>query len=96
MNIGAHVFISGKVQGVFYRIETSREAKKRNITGWIRNTSDGRVEAIFEGERRDVTCIIDFCKHGPSGALVEKVNVLWEKYTGNFEGFEIRKTKFIK
>ncbi len=95
MNIRAHVFVSGRVQGVFFRVETRYEAIKRNITGWIRNTSEGRVEAIFEGERRDVEKLIEFCRMGPSGAQVTKIDVQWKKYAGAFADFKIRRTVTI-
>ena len=90
MKVRAHVFVSGRVQGVFFRSETSYEAKRRNVVGWVRNTSDGRVEAVFEGEKEDVEKLIDFCRRGPSGARVTKVDVQWEAYAGEFRDFKIR------
>lgn len=90
MKIRAHVFVSGRVQGVFFRSETRYEASRRNVRGWVRNTSDGRVEAVFEGEREDVDKLIDFCRSGPPGARVTKVDVQCEEYTGEFEDFRIR------
>jgi len=90
MRVRAHVFVSGRVQGVFFRSETSYEAKRRNVVGWVRNTSDGRVEAIFEGEKEDVEKIIDFCRRGPPGARVTKVDIQWENYTEEFRDFKIR------
>jgi len=90
LKVRAHVFVSGRVQGVFFRSETEDEADRRNVTGWVRNTSDGRVEAIFEGEKEDVEKLIDFCRRGPPGARVTKVDVQWEDYTGDFKNFEIR------
>ena len=90
MNVRAHVFVSGRVQGVFFRSETRYEAKRRNVAGWVRNTSDGRVEAVFEGEKEDVEKLIDFCRKGPSGARVTKVDVQCEHYTGEFRDFKIR------
>ncbi len=92
MNVRAHIIVSGRVQGVFFRMETRYEAMKRNITGWIRNTSEGRVEAIFEGERREVERLIDLCRRGPPDAQVTKIDVQWEKYTGVFTDFKIRRT----
>jgi acylphosphatase len=92
MKVRAQVFISGRVQGVFFRSATRYRAKSRNIAGWVRNTSDGRVEAIFEGEKADVEQLIEFCNRGPSGAKVTKVNVNWEKYTGEFRDFQIRRS----
>jgi acylphosphatase len=90
VKVRAHVFVSGRVQGVFFRSETRYKANRRNVTGWIRNTSDGRVEAIFEGEKEDVERMVDFCRRGPSGARVTKVDIQWENYTGEIKEFRIR------
>ena len=90
MKVRAHVFVSGRVQGVFFRSETRYEANRRNVVGWVRNTSDGRVEAVFEGEKEDVEKLIDFCRRGPLGAKVTEVGVQWEDYTGEFKDFKIR------
>ena len=90
MKIRAHVFVSGRVQGVFFRSETRYEAKRRKVDGWVRNTSDGRVEAVFEGEKEDVKKVIDFCRRGPSGARVMKIDVRWEDYIGEFKDFKVR------
>jgi len=92
MKVRAHIFVSGRVQGVFFRVETRDEATKRNVTGWVRNTSGGRVEAVFEGEREDVEEVIEFCRSGPPGARVTKIDVQWKEYTGEFENFKIRRT----
>jgi len=90
MKIRAHVFVSGRVQGVFFRSETRYEAKRRNVAGWVRNTSDGRVEAVFEGKKEDVEKVIDFCRRGPSGARVMKIDVRWGDYIGEFKDFDVR------
>jgi len=90
MKVRAHVFISGRVQGVFFRYETRLRAIRNNVTGWIRNLPDGRVEAVFEGERENVEAMINFCHRGPPGAIVKKVEVIWENPTGEFRGFQIR------
>ncbi len=92
MKVRAHIFVSGRVQGVFFRVETRYEAMKRNVAGWVRNTSGGRVESIFEGEREDVEKLIEFCRKGPSGARVTKVDVQWEEYSGEFKDFKIRRS----
>ena len=92
MKVRAHIFVSGRVQGVFFRMETRDEATKRNVTGWVRNTSGGRVEAVFEGEREDVEQVIEFCRSGPPAARVTKIDVQWKEYTGEFESFKIRRT----
>jgi acylphosphatase len=86
----AHVFISGTVQGVFFRSETRDEAKRLGVAGWVRNMPDGKVEAVFEGEEKSVKEIIEFCKRGPPGARVADIHVVWENYTGEFRDFEIR------
>jgi len=90
MRVGAHVFISGRVQGVFFRSVARREAQKRNVTGWVRNLPDGRVEAYFEGEKEKVREIIDFCRKGPPLAAVTGVEVYWEELGGLHERFEIK------
>ena len=92
MNIRVQIFISGKVQGVFFRIETYHKAIEENVTGWIRNRSDGKVEAIFEGNKENVQRMIDFCKKGPQGAMVNKIEIKWEKYNGTFPDFKIRRS----
>jgi len=78
------------VQGVFFRSETRHEANRRKVTGWVRNLRDGRVEAVFEGEKDAVEKLIEFCRTGPPGARVTKVEVSWEEYTGEFKGFLMR------
>ncbi len=90
MMVRAHVFISGMVQGVFFRSETRHEAKKHDVNGWICNVPDGRVEAVFEGEEKNVKEIIEFCRRGPSGARVTNVDITWENYTGKFRNFEVK------
>jgi len=95
MKVRVRIFVSGRVQGVFFRVETRYEAMKRNVAGWVRNTSGGRVEAIFEGEREDVEKLIDFCRKGPSGARVTKVDVQWEEYSGEFKDFKIRRSVIL-
>jgi acylphosphatase len=90
MNVRAHVFVSGRVQGVFFRSEIGSLAGRLDVKGWVRNTADGRVEAVLEGEESNVKRLIDFCKRGPPGARVTNVNVAWETYTGEFPDFEVR------
>ena len=85
-----HVFISGRVQGVFFRANTRQKAENLGITGWVRNTSDGRVEALFEGEEEKLEGMIEWCKQGPSHANVENVEITEEKKGQNFNSFEIR------
>jgi acylphosphatase len=86
----AHVFVSGKVQGVYYRATTRDEARERGVAGWVKNLDDGRVEAVFEGEKDDVEAMVEWCHEGSSAARVDGVEVEWEEPTGEFDGFEIR------
>ena len=95
MKVRAHIFVSGRVQGVFFRVETLHMATKRNIVGWVRNTFDARVEAMFEGEKEDVEGLIEFCRMGPSGARVTKVDVQWGEYSGEFRDFRILRSAII-
>jgi len=86
----AHLFISGRVQGVFYRANTQERARRLGLTGWVRNLPDGRVEAVVEGEEEKIRELINWCHEGPPGARVEDVEVHWEDYRGEFDDFEIR------
>ena len=85
-----HVYISGIVQGVFFRAATRRAAADFNLTGWVRNMDNGRVEAVLEGEDVDVEKMIAWCKVGPPAAKVEKVVTAEEHYTGGFQYFNIK------
>ena len=89
MHVKAHVFITGRVQGVYFRYRTRDEAKKYGVTGWVRNLPDGKVEAVFEGEKENVDKLIDFAGKGPSGAKVLDVDVNWQVYSGEFEDFKV-------
>ncbi len=84
----AHVFVSGRVQGVFFRQNTKRQAERLGVTGWVRNLSDGRVEAVFEGEEQAVKELVEYSHHGPYSAKVENVVLKWEPYREEFVGFE--------
>jgi acylphosphatase len=86
----AHVIVTGKVQGVFYRSETASKAKQLSVTGWVRNLPDGRVEAIFEGEEANVREIIDFCRRGPPNAYVVNIDIRRQEWKGEFDSFTVR------
>ena len=88
--VRAHVYVSGRVQGVFFRTEAQDEATRLCVTGWVRNLPDGRVEAVFEGERDRVERLVEFCKRGPPGARIARAEVIMESYTGEFRSFRIR------
>jgi acylphosphatase len=86
----AKLIIKGLVQGVNFRYYTQREAQKNNITGWVRNLSDGSVAALFEGEEEDVEAMIEWCRHGPPSAKVQELVVQPEEYRGEFEAFAVK------
>jgi acylphosphatase len=87
----AHVYISGDVQGVFFRAEARERARDRGLAGWIRNLPDGRVEAVFEGPEAAVEALTAWCREGPRGARVTEVEVDEEEPEG-LERFEVRRT----
>lgn len=86
----AHLFISGRVQGVFFRSNTRKKALELGLGGWVRNLNDGRVEAVFEGEESFIEKVIDWCHRGPSYASVDEVEVYWEEFRDEFQTFSIR------
>ena len=77
--IRAHLFVEGRVQGVFFRYETKEKAIEKRVKGWVRNLGDGRVEVLFEGEKDRVEELIEWCHRGPFGAKVRKVDVSIEE-----------------
>lgn len=92
--VHVHVFVSGRVQGVFYRARTKEQAERLGLTGWVQNLSDGRVEALFEGEKERVEEMIEWCREGPRGARVEGVEVGEIREIGEIgedKGFKIRR-----
>jgi acylphosphatase len=91
MNIRVHVFISGKVQGVFFRSSAKDQAEELGVSGWVRNLADGRVEAVFEGEEGNVRKMIEWCRRGPEYARVEDVGIVQEQYKGELKGFALRR-----
>lgn len=90
MRARAHVWISGDVQGVFFRSSLRSQALLRKTKGWVKNLPDGRVEAVFEGKRETIEELLAYCRDGPPGSGVERVEVKWEKPTSHFSGFDIK------
>jgi acylphosphatase len=83
------VVVHGRVQGVFFRDSTEKEAIRRGVAGWVRNRDDGAVEAVFEGDPDAVEGLVEFCRSGPSRAEVDRVDVEDEDPEG-LEGFDVR------
>jgi acylphosphatase len=82
------VVVHGFVQGVGFRFAVERAARSRGVSGWVRNRPDGAVEAVFEGERADVEALVDLCRRGPRGAVVDRVDVTSEVPEGS-AGFRV-------
>jgi len=89
MSVRRRVVVRGSVQGVFFRDSTHREAEGAGVAGWVRNRSDGSVEAVFEGDPDAVERLVAFCREGPSRAEVSDVEVADEEPEG-LEGFDVR------
>jgi acylphosphatase len=85
-----HIAITGRVQGVFFRAHMQRVARSLGFTGWVKNLADGRVEAILEGFEINLAAMLDWCREGPPGAAVIKVEVTEEPYTGDYTDFSVR------
>ncbi len=89
MNIRAHILVFGRVQGVFFRDHTQKWASSLELTGWVRNLRAGQVEVLAEGDKEKIEELINRLKQGPPLALVEKVDIGWEEYTGEFNNFRV-------
>ncbi len=88
--IGIHVNVKGRVQGVFFRLETKNAAEKIGVNGWVRNKTDGTVEALFEGDEDKVRQAVLWCRKGSGMSLVESVDENPKEYTGGYSDFVIR------
>jgi acylphosphatase len=84
-----HIFVKGKVQGVYFRQGMKDIAEKKNVTGWVRNLQDKRVEAVLEGKDIDVNSVIEWSHMGSPNAIVDDVEIINENYVGKFSKFEI-------
>ena len=88
-NARVHLFISGKVQGVFFRQNTFIRARELTLSGWVKNLSDGRVEIVIEGTQEHVYEMVGWCRIGKPRAKVTDVDEIWEEPCGEFDSFEI-------
>ena len=85
-----HIFVTGRVQGVFFRQSTRVMAIKNNVNGWVRNLDDGRVEIVAEGKKQNIDNLTIWCKTGPANSRVDEFELSEENYTDEFENFEVR------
>ena len=85
-----HIFVTGRVQGVFFRQSTRVMAIKNNVRGWVSNLDDGRVEIVAQGETNNVDNLADWCKTGPANSRVDEFELSEENITNEFEDFEVR------
>lgn len=90
MTAQAHLIVSGKVQGVFYRASCQEVAIQYGLKGWVRNLPSGEVEALIQGEKEKIEKLIDWCKKGPPHARVSDVKIEWQLMTDRLYSFGIR------
>jgi acylphosphatase len=88
--VRAHVWVSGRVQGVGFRAATRDRARRAGLDGWVYNAEDGRVEAVFQGSRGAVQQLVSWCYSGPPMAQVDRVELNWEEPDPKEGGFSIR------
>lgn len=85
-----HIFVSGKVQGVFFRENTKKKAAEFELSGFVKNLQNGKVEAVFEGEKEKIEKIIQWMEKGPKTAQIKNIEINRQNYQGEFKNFEIR------
>ena len=90
----AHMFVSGRVQGVFYRKHVQEMARNMRLAGWVRNVIDGRVEIVAEGKKEQIEQFLKECKEGSTLARVQGIEIEYENYAGEFADFEVREFGF--
>ena len=84
-----HLFVSGRVQGVFFRQSLKVIAKKNNVLGWVRNLTDERVEAILEGDSKSINSVIEWTHIGPANSRVDDIEVSNEEFKNEFSTFDV-------
>jgi acylphosphatase len=85
-----HITVQGSVQGVCFRANAKKAALSLGLKGYVRNMPDGNVEVVAEGPTNKLSELIHFCRKGPEGANVSKINIKLEKPTNEFNGFDVR------
>jgi len=89
-NSRLHAIVEGRVQGVGFRAFVIDCASRLHLTGWVRNTWNGEVEVVAEGNQRDLSSFLDLLREGPPAAVVTQVNQEWQTYSGEFTRFQVR------
>lgn len=84
-----HLFVRGRVQGVYFRASAQREARRLGLTGWVKNRADGAVEVLAEGDEEEIKELIGWAHRGPGAARVDNVDVRWRSFTGDYPDFRI-------
>jgi acylphosphatase len=84
------LIVKGRVQGVYFRASTVQQARHLDLTGWVMNRHDGSVELVAEGRSDNIEDLIAWCRQGPQGARVDKVDLQWDGFRGEFSEFRIR------
>ncbi len=90
MKARAHLYISGRVQGVYYRAFTQEVAISLGLNGWVRNLHDGRVEAVLEGEKSLIQKAVEKCRQGPPYSNVSDIDISWDEKPEGIIGFNIK------
>jgi acylphosphatase len=84
------ILVFGDVQGVFFRANTQSEGGRLGVSGWVRNLPDGSVEVLAEGEKEALGKLLEWCRHGPAGASVDRLESEWLEFRGDLNGFRVR------
>ncbi len=90
----AHIVVSGKVQGVWYRASTQEVARALGLKGWVRNLPTGQVEILAQGDKDSIERLVEWCHQGPPAARVTAVDVEWEEPGKPFDDFSVRRDPF--
>ena len=84
-----HILVTGKVQGVFFRQATKVIAIKNNVTGWVKNLEDTKVEILLEGDAQNVNSLVDWCHNGPANSRVDEIKIAQQDFLGQYSNFQV-------
>ena len=83
------LFVTGRVQGVFFRQSLKAKSIQNDVFGWVKNLQDGRVECLLEGTEENISILVEWAYHGPANAIVENVEIHNEKFNNEFTNFDV-------